>query len=284
MTIAFPSTSIRFPGALSRALGALAFVAATACAAPVALVTDVVGDARNGNEPLRLLAEVEAGRELALQPGTTVVVFTLADGAEWTLTGPGRFRIASKGPEALSGAAPPQRRAGPAAYRDFRLRGDRLQQGGLVLRGRDRLVLLAPVNELVIGDDVTFRWEALAEGTRYQFELVDQAGQKVLAAETTTHELVLPSAIRLVAGQSYFWAVRAQGPLGTPAAYRAAEFRVADVATQQRIAATRPAADAPFSERVLFVALLQDIGAHGAADEARRRLAAERPAGWHDSR
>src|SRR5512134_977219 len=116
-----PAAVIRH-GLVLLVLAPLAF--AGALAAPVALVTDVVGDAQQGTEPLRLLAEVEPGREVALQPNATVVIFTLADGAEWTLTGPGRFRIGARGPEPLAGAAAPQRRPGPAAFREIKLRSD----------------------------------------------------------------------------------------------------------------------------------------------------------------
>jgi hypothetical protein len=268
---------------LALAAAALALVAAEAPAAPVALVTDVIGDAHSSGEPLRLLAELDPGREIVLQQDASVVVFTLADGSEWVLAGPGRYRLGARGPEPVGGAAPPQRRPGPPAYRDIRLRTDRLQQGGLVLRGRDRLALVAPVQEVVVSPDVRFAWEAPEEDTRFQFELVDQAGQKLLAAETTARELPLPAAVRLQPGQVYYWAVRVPAAGGAPA-YRVAEFRVADAATLRRVDAARPRPDAPFPERVLFVALLQQVGARSAADDARRRLAVERPAPWSEPR
>jgi hypothetical protein len=267
------------------ATGAVLATAATAVlAAPAVLVLDVVGDAHSGGEPVRLLAELDAGREVALGEQASVVVFALADGSEWTLTGPGRFRIGGKQPEPIAQSRPPQRRAAPAAYRDIRLRADRLQQGGLVLRGRDRLALVTPVQEVVVTPDVRFAWEAPDDGTRYQFELVDPSGQKVFAAETTANELMLPAAISLQAGQVYTWAVRALAAPGSVPAYRAAEFRFADARTLQRVSAARPRDDAPFAERVLFVALLQELGARSAAEDARRRLAPERPAGWSPSR
>jgi hypothetical protein len=71
----------------------LVTMAALAQAAAVALVTDVVGDARQGDEPVRLLAELQAGSELTVGDGGQVVVFYFADGSEWTLAGPGRYRV-----------------------------------------------------------------------------------------------------------------------------------------------------------------------------------------------
>ena len=111
-------------------------VAPRAEAAPVALVTDVVGDVRQGQEPLKLLVELDAGRELALAADATVVVFYVADGSEWVLKGPGRYRLAGKGPEAQGSAPAAQKRPGPPAFRDIKLRPDRVRQAAVILRGR----------------------------------------------------------------------------------------------------------------------------------------------------
>ena len=62
--------------------------------------------------------------------------------------------------------------------------------------------------------------------------------------------------------------------------YAIGEFRVADAATRARLDKARPKPDAPFSERVLFVALLEDVGAKSAAAQQRRTLSSERPAAW----
>jgi hypothetical protein len=266
---------------------ALAALGTRVHAAPVALVTDVVGAAQQAGEPLRLLAEVDAGREIAVDADSTVIVFYLADGSEWTLRGPGRYRLSAKAPEAMTGT-PAQRRQGPPAYRDIRLRADRLQQGGLVMRsgaGDEPMGLVSPAKgEVVLGPDVRFRWKPLDGAGSYQFELVDQAGQKLLAAETPDNELDLPVAIALKPGQTYYWAVRGRAGHAPQPLYRVAEFRVLDAATRRRVEAARPKADAPFSERALFIALLEDVGAHGEAAQQRVQLAAERPVPWAASK
>lgn len=252
-------------------------------AAPVALVTDVVGNAQQAGEPLRLLAEIEPGREVALEAEATVVVFYLGDGSEWTLRGPGRYRLAAKAPEVLAGVAA-QRRQGPPAYREIRLRADRLQQGGLVMRSAavdEAMALLSPAKgEVVLSSEVRFRWKPLDGASAYQFELVDQAGQKLLAAETPDSELDLPLAVALKPGQTYYWAVRGRSAGASQPLYRVAEFRVLDAATKRRIDAARPKPDAPFSERALFIALLEDVGARTEAAQQRTQLAAERPVAW----
>lgn len=261
-----------------------AAMAAPAQAAAVALVTDVVSDVALGGEPVRLLGELSAGSELTVGERSQVVVFYFGDGSEWTLAGPGHYRVGARAPEALRGASPPQKRAAPAAFRDFKLRTDRITQGGVVMRGGERPTLTAPIDEVVLDSDVRFAWEAFGAGSNYQFELVDQAGTRLIASETQDTVMPLPPAISLQPGRTYYWSVRGRDASGTRTFYRVAEFRIADAATRRRLDAALPKAGAPFSERVLYVAMLEEIGARSAALAARRALASERPAPWVPAR
>jgi len=271
---------------LFRYLFALAFVALSpsAHAAAVALVTDVVGDASQGGEPVRLLAELQSGTEVAIAEQGRVVVFYFADGSEWTLAGPGTYRFGARAPDASRGSAAPQKRVAPAALRDFRLRTDRIAQGGVVMRGAERPVLIAPVDEVVLDPGVRFAWESFGAGALYQVEVVDAAGARLLAAETADAELPLPPATTLQPGRTYYWSVRGRDGTGTRTFYRVAEFRVADAATRRRLDAARPASDAPFSERALYAAMLEEVGARSASQAARGALAPERPAAWAPAR
>lgn len=251
--------------------------AAPAGAAGVALVADVLGEAQQHGEPLKLLAEVQANTELALAEGSQVVLFYLADGNEWTLKGPGRFRLAAKAPVPVKGAAAPQVKSAGTAFQELKLRPGRLTQGGVVMRGRR---LVSPVGETVLGPDVRFAWESFGDGITYQLELVDSAGTRLFNAETTDTELVLPGAVQLTPGGEYYWSVRGRDGTGAQAFYRAAEFRMADIATRRRLEAARPAPDAPVADRVLYAALLDAAGARSDAEALRRTLAVERPVGW----
>ncbi len=270
-------------GFASIALAAFAIAPVARAAAPVALVTDIVGDASTLNgvtEPLKLLGELAPNAEVAVGADGQVVVFYLADGNEYTLRGPGRYRLAAKAPEPQKGAPALQRKAAAPAYRDIRMRIDRVTQGGIVLRGAERPSLQQPVNETVLNNGVTFGWESFGDAAIYQFELVDQAGQKLLTAETQETELRLPNAVQLKPGQLYFWAIRGRDATAAQTFYRAAQFHVADVATRRRVDAAHPKLDATFSERVLYAALLEEVGARSAAVAWRQTLAAERPVGW----
>jgi hypothetical protein len=264
-------------------LAALAF-ASLAAGAPVGRVTDVDGGAQQAGEPLKLLAEMSSGAEVDVAAGGRVVVFYFADGNEWTLAGPGRYRLATKAPEALRQAPAPQRKAAPVAYRQFKLRVDRIAQGGTVMRGGDAAVLASPVDEVVLDRDVRFAWDATAPGATYRFELVDDTGMRLVSTETKDTAMRLPEGLSLASGRTYYWSLRATEGSGAPAFYRATEFRIADDATAQRVKAAAPRAGATFSERALYVALLEDLGAKSAARTARRELAQERAAPWAPAR
>jgi len=267
----------------------LAFVAfaasqAIAASAPtVALVTDVVGNATlaaRPSQPLRLLTELNAGAEVVVAKNAQLVVFYLADGAEYTFNGPGRYKLQTRAPEALRGAAP-LRKASPTVYKTLRVKTERVAQGALATRGDP--ILLFPVSEVVLDGNAAFAWRRFAPETAYQFELVDGSGTRLLFAETRDTEIRLPPTIRLSPGETYYWSVRGRDESGN-AFYRPAEFRIADVALRDRLEAAAPAADASFSERVLYAALLDQAGCVSAAQTQRRILGVERPVGWAELR
>jgi len=260
--------------------GILAF-ASMAEARPVALVTDVVGDVKNGADAVVLLAELDAGREIAVGTDSTAVVFYVGDGTEWVLKGPGRYRLGSKGPEPQAGAPAAARRPAPAAFREIKLRPEKVRQAAVIMRGRN-LTLAAPVNDdVVVTSDVRLSWVLdNARDTEYEVELVDANGKLLHKSKTTNVQLALPDDVRLAPGQRYTWAVTARERGLPQPLYAIGEFRVASAATRARVDKARPKPDAPFSERVLFVALLEDVGAKSAAAEQRRALSSERPASW----
>ncbi len=252
-------------------------IPALSAAAGVALVADVVGDAQYDRAPVKLLTELPNDAELTLQPGAQVVLFYVDDGAQWTIRGPGQFKLRAGAPVPQKGAAPAVQKPASPEYRQFRLRGDRLNQGGVVMRGR---ALTSPVHEVVMMPSVVFMWERFGDGITYQLELVDSAGTRLFNAETQATEITLPASVALLPGQEYFWSIRGRDAGATQSFYRAADFRVADAVTRARLQAVKPADDAPFADRALYVALLDDAGMRSMAQSLRRTLAVERPVGW----
>jgi hypothetical protein len=258
-------------------------LAIAAPAATVALVTDVMGNAMLATRPsqqLKLLAELNAGAEVMLSENAQLVVFYLADGAEYTFNGPGRYRLQARAPRALHGAVR-VRKVSPSVYKTLRVRTERVAQGALATRSDP--ILLFPVSEVVLDGNAAFAWRRLAAEGADKLELVDGSGKRLLVAETRVTENRLPPTMRLRPGETYYWSVRGRDELGNTF-YRPAEFRVADIALRNRLEAAAPAADASFSERVLYAALLDQAGCIGAAQAQRRILGVERPVGWAERR
>jgi hypothetical protein len=255
--------------------------AVPAAAPPVALVTDVVGDVAVDGAPLKLLQPLPTGTEVVLGPSATAVLFFVRDGNEWTLTGPGRYRLGRDGVTAHDGAPRAQKRTPPAPLRDVKLRPDRLRQAAIILRGFDLRLTSPPHGDVVLDDSVTFAWDMQdARDVEFEVEVVDSSGQRVLREKTTERSLAWPADVELRAGERYTWAVRATSRRMAQPLYRASEFVMATPQVRQRVQAARPGERARFSERVLFVALLDEIGAATQAERARADLAKERPAGW----
>jgi hypothetical protein len=281
-----PRPSYALPSLRAFALAALAALAQLAIAASptVALVTDVVGDARHDGEPLKLLQQLPAGRDVVLGESASAVLFFVNDGGEWTLRGPGRYRLGNAGVTAADGATRAEKRAAPAPLRDLRLRPDRLRQAAVILRGNggSDLRLVSPAHgDLVLDDGVTLAWEMRdARDVQFEVEVVDSAGERVLRETTTAQSLAWPASVPLRAGERYTWAVRTPATRAGQPLYRASEFVVATPRVRQRVQDARPGAQSRFSERVLFVALLDEIGATSEAARMREALAAERSAGW----
>jgi hypothetical protein len=78
-----------------------------------------------------------------------------------------------------------------------------------------RVELLAPGAEVTAGIPVTFAWRPVADASRYRLEVLNQAGDLAVEAETHDTTLTSESAARLTAG-SYQWWVIALSPAPGP--------------------------------------------------------------------
>jgi hypothetical protein len=92
--------------------------------------------------------------------------------------------------------------------------------------GDEAVTLLAPAAELAAGDPVLFVWRPVAGATRYELELVDDAGNVAFSTTTADTTATLPAARRLVPGAEYRWAVRVVDPLGSQRASAMRALRV----------------------------------------------------------
>jgi hypothetical protein len=225
-----------------------ASVSPTLEAAPI-LVTDLDGEVLRGKQEVSLLASLSPRDEVTLRTGARAVVTYLPEAREFSLIGPGMYRIGANAVTPLKGAPAPGVRELPVAYRNIRIDTAHLGQAGIRLRGEAAVAVLQPQG-LVAEAPQRFTWPAVADAEGYVFRLANEKRDLIFEARLTEPALSLPESIKLRPGARYVWGVEAPGSGQEP---RWTQIHLArDAAGTRRLQEARPTRDAPRSERVLF--------------------------------
>lgn len=264
--------------------GAFLFIAATmfcpADAMAGLLVTEVTGRAEiEGKGTLAILAEISDGARLSLQPGATVVAVDLASGKEYVLKGGQDYRVTPQGPQGSGGGVTAT--ALPAkGMPDIRI------APGMVARAKPAtgsrairanvLSPISPVKTIVVSDAPLFRWSPVEASNGYRLSILKPDGSLHWEARTRDTQLALPTTHRLAPGEKYTWRIEYFSE-GGGTADASAEFSVAPAATIKQLSALKADAHAAFSRRVLYAAMLTEVGAKEEARELWRELAQEKP-------
>ena len=261
---------------------ALLTVCSFATAAPAAMITDVTGAASLAEtgkaRPAALLSYVEPGTSLRLGAGARLVLAFLSSPMEITLTGPAEGTVGSEGVALSRGAISTRslQAARSDAARTFEpVQRQRLAIATVEMRGvaGPRIVIEGPANTSVYSDAPLLAWRALPGVASYRLVLSDASGTTLIDRSVSATRFTPPQPLAF--GASYQWRVEVNLPSGEPVSAQAA-FSVIDAGRAKRIAALRPAAQAPFSERVLFAAQLESEGLAYEAKREWRALASER--------
>ena len=250
----------------------------------IAMVTDATGKAvllGGANPvPVAILAEITAAARVQLDAGARVTVLLLQSADEYILEGPSLVSFAAREPVALSGNAPQKRTVTPARAGDVRIPRGAIAQAAFVMRsarGTSRIKLLNLHNTRSLAPDPEFRWESGEADARYTFELSDDAGKSLYQTEINATTLRLPANVQLRDGAGYTWEVSMR--LNDGRRYISyGDFTIASGDLRARVAASRPAADAPVSDRVVFAVWLEQMELRDEARSYWRTLAQERPA------
>ena len=252
---------------------ALAFAAHAG--APVAFVSDVKGNvAIEGDGMLGFLAELAAGTKLLVGSGATVVVTYGASGTEFTLAGPGEFRIDEREVSTAKGARLARRTVTAlpdptVVARVSRTATASLRMRGIVPQAQAVFALEYPVDTRVTTLQPVMRWKGDpgVEGTAVS--VIDASGREIWKGSAKAGS-ARPS-VKLAPASAYRWTVGTpKGVLGE------ARFETLPAPLAAKAEKSRASAKT-FSERVLHALLLQDIGASQEAREAWAALARERP-------
>lgn len=262
-----------------------------ACALPfavhgagVAMVTDLQGKATMAAEgrprDVTILAELEAGAQVQLAAGATLVALYLDAGDEYVFKGPAAIVFKAGQPDVTSGAKPEKRSSSLGkGGNTIRIKPVGMAQGAMVMRGfrtGARIQLLNLHKTRTLETQPEFRWQELQAGVKYQLEITDETGRAMHEAEIDVPSFKLPASVVLKEGVPYTWEVSARLADGRKYS-SSADFALAPAALRTQAEALRPAATAPLSSRITYAAWLDQMELK---DEARRywkTASAERP-------
>lgn len=240
----------------------------------VAFVADVQGQVSIGGKarPV-LMSEVASGQRVDLGADGRLSVMYLQSGKELTLRGPGQYTVGDSDISVVTGAAPVAREVPRPVNSQVVVNVAR--SAAASTRMRDLSFIPGPEyprRGAIATSQPTLRWRFDPAATPAEVKLTvlaeDQA--KLLETRVAGTEFRLPTPLE--PGRRYFWMLDVGGQaLGEGA------FRVLPAEALARLAQARPAADAPFADRLLYALQLQDAGADADAREAWVVLARERP-------
>lgn len=259
-------------------LGALPVVAHAAAAAMVidlqgkATVTDA-GRTRDAT----ILAELEAGAQVQLQAGATLVVMYLDSGDEYVFKGPASIVFRPTEPELRTGSKPDKR--SPSVGKGIRIKPVGMAQGAIVLRSLlpgARIRLLSLSGTRVLENPPEFRWQELQAGLKYQFGISDDTGRSLHEATVEGSSFTLPPGVPLSDGASYQWEVSVRLPDGRKYS-NVGVFSVASAELRALAAGLRTEGSAPVSARVTYAAWLDQMELKDEARKVWRTLSTERP-------
>jgi hypothetical protein len=263
---------------------ALALVAATAPAhaAAVAMVTDLQGKATTSGSaraPVGLLSELENGVQVELDANARMVALYLDGSGEYLFKGPALVAFRAQQPEVLKGAASEKRDIlGGKGGKDMRIKPVSMVQGGLVMRRAGQLArirLLNPSGTRTLESRPHFRWLEDQAGTDYRFELSDDTGRTLYETNVSGTSLKLPASVALNENVVYTWSVSARLSDG-PRYSSFGDFSIAPASMRREVEALRPAAGAPFSDRVAYAVWLEQLALRDEARNYWKALATER--------
>ena len=249
----------------------------------VAMVSDAHGSCTlTSDEGTKDCAILDYLRTDALQlgAGAELSIVYLHSSNEHRYAGPATLEIGADAPKLHEGEA--------GETRPVDLLGDSglapleqpfLAQAALVVRGPDdrkKLRLLAPKNSNILDPRPRFRWAPIAQDVQYHFVLSDETGEQLLESDSTDTELTLPAGMALDEEAFYEWQVEVRLDSGQ-VFLSSADFNIVSATRKAQIEGLRPKEGSAVSDRVIFAALMDQLGFRHEAERQWQSLAEERP-------
>lgn len=247
------------------------------------MVTDLSGKGTAGTgktmRPLTILGEVGGGEEVVLEQGARMTVAYVKGAGEFQMTGPARMSMDATGP-AVKAGAPAVRRASPIAAEAIKLEGANASVIQAAVRMRDipaaGVAVRSPDGKL-LEPPARYEWKTLEKDQTFAFEIIDGAtGKTMVEADVKGGEFAPPAALQFLVDKTYTWSIEYDTGRGGRQTVTA-QFTLAGDAERDYFRKLRPAADASFSDRLMYASLMEQAGFTSEAAGLWRVLAAERP-------
>lgn len=254
-------------------------------AEPIAMVTDVIGNAwlqwQGKEQQLNVLSYLEQDGSVRLDSKATITITTFNPAAEYVASGPARLELTGGGVRFIGDGRFEKHtldeRKAKAASQFSTMQRERLIIAAFEMKGLTiGLKLLVPINTELLNVRPLFRWSAPQEAKSFILTLFDESnGSQVEEVSVGEPIWQLPDNLTLHRQHHYSWRVRSALISGDEIA-SVGKFSIVDEARSNRILQQKPSRDATFSERVLYAVLLETEGLRQDAAVEWKSLAAER--------
>ena len=254
----------------------LALAPIQAQAQGIVMISDLSGVAllHGRKAPLTLMEEVPPEQAVTLKDGARITFVNMRTGAESSFAGPGKFKLDGNGE--AKGMAPKHRHLVAALQGAVHLRPGALGQASVVMRAVPGAQAMSPAGPWSLSPTPEFRWQSAGAKAIYHFKLQDPQGQVVFELTQEDCAIQVPEHLAMADDTAYAWVLETRLPDGTQTR-RSGQLTVLPKPVREQLQAARPSLDAPFSERLVFAALLEQQQLHQEAQVFWKSLAKDRP-------
>jgi hypothetical protein len=267
-----------YQGLLLAGMAVFQVLPAAAQSHGVVMISDLTGVAllEGRKQPLALMDEVAPNLAVTLKAGAKLTFVNMRTGAETTFTGPGKVKLDVLGEP--SGIAPGRRRLVAALQGAVHLRPGGLAQASVVMRDvtRPEATGMSPEGPWSLSPTPEFHWKPSGAKASYHFKLQDPQGQVLFELTQDECSVQVPEHLALSEDTAYTWVLDIKLADGGQDR-KSGQIKVVPKALREQLQGTRPAQDAPFSERLVYAALLEQHELHEEARPFWRSLAKDRP-------
>jgi hypothetical protein len=136
--------------------------------------------------------------------------------------------------------------------------------------------IMSPPGPWSLSATPEFRWQPAAGKASYHFKLQDPQGQVVFELTQDDCSVQVPEHLALADDTAYTWVLETLLADGSQTR-RSGNLKVVPKPVREQLQGSRPGQDAPFSERLVYAAVLEQHELHDEARPYWKSLAKDRP-------